>query len=653
MTEDNLTLLRRLLRAYGIRFRQPSDGIPQTHTDIFKAIGTLGEQKFDTYSEVVRARTAEEPWTQQTRVRAEWLASRTSHLVRQQRNEAGWRFGLENDVLRRFSIEVACPKCRARVWRSEIEASPNGDDDYARQLEQRRKNRLPCQCLPLERPQDYYEIGTNSLFDDRAQEPIIHDSFPSKELPKQEPDRVYGLKLTKNFQKILSSRIQPALAQSSDVTVSEFVQSAFPIWALLQLQENLLSHKSDESSFRPLVWFLANRGDAWRVYGCYLAKGESNNVPVQYDISLIWNGSLVFKDDALQLVLIIDYILDWARDIYRPSILRLLKSLTTDQAFDQISIPDSNVLSMHGYISNWIPPAPSTIGDNNLLNFGEVATGESSNNYSTPVPTHQSLLPITIPNTKCGSVRSAMLSDFRFTCLYLTTELATVFLRLARGRNGNEGNIEKAARQIINFITQFDEVLLLTGADLNRLEALWTGEDRSGDPAHSEVTEIFYVIMEASCYLNPSWDIVRELSCLAVSEPAFKALLSSANFKVKHRGIESLPQSVGYCHLDVLQNCIECLRSGSPWQILLSAISSTLLAIYPLPERKRPDHVPPVEVLGFGYIQYSRVKECIVKYLKMGVWKVPKQNPAHISRVQDGGPARAHSSSAAREKEGK
>jgi hypothetical protein len=32
---------------------------------------------------------------------------RLIYLFNQQRNEAGWRFGLENDVLRRFSFKVA------------------------------------------------------------------------------------------------------------------------------------------------------------------------------------------------------------------------------------------------------------------------------------------------------------------------------------------------------------------------------------------------------------------------------------------------------------------------------------------------------------------------------------------------------------------
>src|SRR5437588_6917110 len=68
------------------------------------------------------------------------------------------------------------------------------------------------------------------------------------------------------------------------------------------------------------------------------------------------------KDSSLQLLLIVDYIFDWAQDIYRPSILRQLKLLVTRSTFDQISLTDdSNVFSMRRNIPNWIQAAPSTV----------------------------------------------------------------------------------------------------------------------------------------------------------------------------------------------------------------------------------------------------------------------------------------------------
>ena len=170
---------------------------------------------------------------------------------------------------------------------------------------------------------DSYEIGTNCLFDDRTQELIIHDEALRAELPRQEPDRVFGLRATRNIGELLSRPIaftpehngNGALVLADILRTSPFkpgpdpllfpfllleakaeksktgfygiqIQSAFPLWALLRLQEELqLCNQESEPSFSPLVWFIATRGDAWKVYGCYLTK-EGRGVPVQY-VSII------------------------------------------------------------------------------------------------------------------------------------------------------------------------------------------------------------------------------------------------------------------------------------------------------------------------------------------------------------------------------
>jgi hypothetical protein len=162
-----------------------------------------------------------------------------------------------------------------------------------------------------------YEIGTNLLFDDRTQEVIVHDQTLRSELPKQEPDRIFGLQATRNFEDLLSRSIPSTTAGTAPATVGNLVrsspfksesdpllfpflvleaksesssngfddiqtQTAFPIWALLKLQEDLQLHLvGAESHSNPLVWFLASRGDAWRVYGCHVIR-EANNEPARY-----------------------------------------------------------------------------------------------------------------------------------------------------------------------------------------------------------------------------------------------------------------------------------------------------------------------------------------------------------------------------------
>ncbi|KAH8805455.1 hypothetical protein F5884DRAFT_799316 [Xylogone sp. PMI_703] len=640
--DDSVRDLRRLAKRYGITIQSSPDAQqwPAVHRRLFESIRKIGDQKFDSFCASIDIRSNDEPWREQTKHRAEWLAKRASRLFDQQRNESGWRFGLENDILRRFSVEVACPKCRARIWRSEIEACINELDEVAAKLEDRRKNRKPCTCAPNDRPQDYYEIGTNPLFDDRTQEVIIHDPLLRSQLPKLEPDRVYGLQETNNFEKLLSTPVPSALANDADITLRELVrsnpfkdgvepllfpflileaksgksssgfyeiqtQTAFPIFALLKLQEDLLARVQDGGmADGPLIWFFANRGDAWRVYGCCLSDSE----PPRYDILHLWDGSIMSKDSSLQLLLIVDYIFDWARDIYRPSILRQLKSLVTGSTFDQISLADdSDIISMRRNISNWIQAAPSTVtGLDFEPDFGkhEIA----------PALDHQSLLRIPIPNTKLGILRSAALIESRVEGLLITEQNVTKLLQLAGG--------EEPARQLLNFLAKWNELLLLTGDDLDDLEETWIGGSRfaTESPAPSTSSE-FYVLIETKTFMNTSWTIVRELTYLAVSKEAFEIIFTYANFKIRHPGRELVAKAARTCSKTVLIETLRCLLSGSPGQLFIAATTCVCLSLYALPERKRSDHTPPIETLAFGKLRRPRLSEFIQKFHKVAMRK--------------------------------
>ena len=123
----------------------------------------------------------------------------------------------------------------------------------------------------------------------------------------QEPDRIYGLRETRTFRDLLSrlnvrssdlqgksigESVQSSpFRDASDPLLFPFlimeaksekssngfdaisVQTAFPILGLLRLQEDLARQVDDgKLDDGPLVWFFANRGDAWRVYGCYVTE---------------------------------------------------------------------------------------------------------------------------------------------------------------------------------------------------------------------------------------------------------------------------------------------------------------------------------------------------------------------------------------------
>lgn len=109
MADDKERDLRRLAKRFKITFKMIStpQQWPPEHQSSFQSIRRIGDQKLNTFSANIDIRSNDEPWKEQTKHRAEWLVKRAARLFDQQRNESGWRFGLENDIFRRFSVEVA------------------------------------------------------------------------------------------------------------------------------------------------------------------------------------------------------------------------------------------------------------------------------------------------------------------------------------------------------------------------------------------------------------------------------------------------------------------------------------------------------------------------------------------------------------------
>lgn len=76
-------------------------------------------------------------------------------------------------------------------------------------------------------------------------------------------------------------------------------------------------------------------------------------------------------------MLIVDYILDWARDIYRPNILRQLESLSIEETDDTITLRnDPDIYSMRGDLPRWVEAqrgisTTGTVIDTRLANMGD------------------------------------------------------------------------------------------------------------------------------------------------------------------------------------------------------------------------------------------------------------------------------------------
>jgi hypothetical protein len=70
--------------------------------------------------------------------------------------------------------------------------------------------------------------------------------------------------------------------------------------------------------------------------------------------------------------------------------------------------------------------------------------------------------------------------------------------------------------------------------------------------------------------------------------------------------------------------------STSSWQVLLCAIASLLMSLYPVPQRKWADFTPSVDSLGSGHRSFSLVKPTIEKFLELGRGNPTKRRLAAI-----------------------
>ena len=163
----------------------------------------------------------------------------------------------------------------------------------------------------------------NRLFDDRVDEVIYYEEQLSKVLKKrQKPDRIYGLRADNNRlgrllsesrdrdDRLLGDRIAscpfssksedlhfPFLVleakseKASDSSSSIEAQSAFAIRALLVLQHKLKqeAEKECQCGFAPLVWFLSNKGEDWRIAAAYAGQDRYGEFYVSPSANSEWS----------------------------------------------------------------------------------------------------------------------------------------------------------------------------------------------------------------------------------------------------------------------------------------------------------------------------------------------------------------------------
>ncbi|KAK3297244.1 uncharacterized protein B0H64DRAFT_431222 [Chaetomium fimeti] len=606
---------RRLIKKYKIRFDGPAESPfqspenwPAARDNLVRSVQSLGQTEYHRYQASISCDSLHRPWREQVRRRAKRVAVKAQTCLANRKNESGWRFEVETEVMARMSIEVACKRCRGRLWRSEQEVDPgNTDGAAARRLRERQRDREPCACDPSEQHDDLDDPGISPLFDYHIEEAMVYPPELKSELAKREekPDRIYGLRSTRRLERLLSSTdnrpsaagqcvgdsitshpfrgdaeppnfpffvLEAKSEKGADSFSDAAYQTAFAIRELLLLQENLRAAAGEDREWDagPLVWFLSYKGEEWKVSIAYI---EIKDGCQYFRIVQLWRGAVNVKDGALQLLLIIDYIFDWARDMYREAIIQSLRKLAISDS-KSLAYQDSDIMSTYyarDRVGLWAEVNPEADNTNTGAWVGqESGIKDALRSF----------------DTKSGVIRDIRYIKSRFFGLYVTRENLTAFLG---SRDSDLGSKNLAASLLKHLV----EGWRVKGETLDALEFDWTGKDRGQGQSHREVT--FLVVAGVAAYLSFDWEQTRELSYLAVEESAVDDILVHAGYKLaRGHKLSDLP----FVDKDAFSDILLVLRRQSTGSNLLACISRVCLSTGILSTKNGQEHRDALSVVS-------------------------------------------------------
>ncbi|KAJ4359985.1 uncharacterized protein N0V89_000544 [Didymosphaeria variabile] len=567
-----------------IKYNKRRTDVPSLLRGQYDTIQILGDMKYLDYQD-----SPLKPWQSDIKRKALHLTHMAARCRADLQNEAGWRDAIESKIFERFDVEVACKKCRGRLWRSEIEVESDSSNSLTTSLRDRQKKREVCTCDPSQRADEHSSMdpGISNLFSFRVDTAALDRNSNRK----HRPDRIHGLRRTENIdthlqslythndrlaantivEDVVETSLHPnnggsqllfpflVVEAKSEKGVASFeqmeLQTCFPIQNSLQLQLELLETQGNTMGVPggPLVWYLAYRGEDWRLYAGHV---EVQDGKPKVFINYLWGGSINGVNESLQLVLIVDYIVDWARDTYRPNILRQLKSLASS-AFDDRATVDPDVVSLNGEIENWMDeqcsddsPSEEPQSPPQLL-LMDAPSDESIDNILDPLEQQ-------FKNTH-GLVKDVRRINSRLRGLLITRDNLDTLFRCFK----TPKQVWSFSRRILVLLRR--QGVVVNGAALGAIEERWTG--RPCDPSARPIdASRIHVQLQVSYYVNPVWEIFRELTYLAVEDDALELLVQRAAYK--RRGPITPPD----CRKDRVLAALDSLLDRSVLEDFMSAL---------------------------------------------------------------------------------
>lgn len=212
------------------------------------------------------------------------------------------------------------------------------------------------------------------------------------------------------------------------------------------------------------------------------------------------------RDGALQLLLIVDYVVDWARDIYRENIINNLRSLASgDNDAASTFYPDTDIFSTREF---------ETLDTSSPPPHEDQARVEYS-------PGQRSFMAC---DSKLHAVRHGSLVESRFRCVVVTPDNVQTMLHLTKRHMTHQ-----LCRSVLS---EMSTCFLLKYEAITAIESYWTGTSRT-TPKVLKDDDKFFAAVGCCYFISPTWHLVRELHVFAIAEDAWDAFAAFSALKPK------------------------------------------------------------------------------------------------------------------------
>jgi hypothetical protein len=287
----------------------------------------------------------------------------------------------------------------------------------------------------------------------------------------------------------------------------------------------------------------------------------------------------------LQLLLIIDYIFDWARDVYKPTIIGQLKVLAQPmedkqeyekggKALTEIAT-DSDILSLGGMrqrreIEAWNEATEEYTEllldqDYNLESWGRL-------------------------DCKNGVFRPACLIESLFQRLYITKDnVEELYASVPKPFSARRLAKEADGVLELNYVLISEHVL-------SRMEEIWTNKARLQRSQGISEDNLFASITYHTG-ISDNWELKRWLSCLVFDEDALRCFRHYSGRKTKHIALTQAKRRSERNAEDLLED----LQSRSIQYNLAAALSNTTQSLRPVAGTSSSNLCPSFEFFEKDY----------------------------------------------------